>query len=125
MTSISKNVYIDKLDNIVNKCNNTYHRTIKMKPINVKSNTYINSNKGINEKDHKFKIGDHVKISKCKNIFTKGYVPNWSEENYATTKVKTTVPWTFVISDLRAEETDGKFYKQELQKIAENKSKRV
>ena len=125
MTSISKNVYIDKLDNIVNKCNNTYHRTIKMKPINVKSNTYINSNKVINDKDHKFTIDDHVRISKCENIFAKGYVPNWSEENYTTTKVKNTVPWTFVISDLRAEEIVGKFYKQELQKIAENKSKRV
>ena len=69
MTSISKNVYIDKLDDIVNKYNNTYHSTIKMKPVDVKSNTYIDSSKEINDKDPKFKIGYIVKISKYKNIF--------------------------------------------------------
>ena len=79
MTSISKNVYIDKLDDIVNKCNNTYDSTIKMKPVDVKSNRYINTSKEINDKDPKFKIGDIVRISKYKNIFAKGYVPNWSE----------------------------------------------
>ena len=76
MTSISKNVYIDKLDDIVNKYNNTYHSTIKMKPVDVKSNTYIDSSKEINNKDPKFKIGDFVRISKYKNIFAKGYTPN-------------------------------------------------
>ena len=76
MTSISKNVYIDKLDDIVNKYNNTYHSTIKMKPVDVKSSTYIDSSKEINNKDPKFKIGDIVRISKYKNIFAKGYVPN-------------------------------------------------
>ena len=76
MTSISKNVHTDKLDVIVNKYNNTYHSTIKMKPINVKSNTYINSSKEINDKDLKFKIGDIARISKYKNIFAKGYGPN-------------------------------------------------
>ena len=80
MTSISKNVYIDKLDDIVNKYNNTYHTTIKMKPFDVKDNTYINTSKKINNKDPKFKVGDHVRISKYKNIFAKGYMPNWSEE---------------------------------------------
>ena len=79
MTSISKNVYIDKLDDIVNEYNNTYHSTIKMKPVDVKSNTNIDSSKEINEKDSKFKIGDTVRISKYKNIFGKGYVPNWSK----------------------------------------------
>ena len=79
MTSISKNVYIDKLDDIVNKYSNTYHSTIKMKPVDVKSNTYIDSSKEINDKDPKFKIGDIVRISKYKNIFAKGYTPNWSE----------------------------------------------
>ena len=64
MTSISKNVYIDKLDDIVNEYNNTYHRTIKMKPVDVKDNTYIDSNKEVNDKDPKFKFGDHVRISK-------------------------------------------------------------
>ena len=76
MTSISKNVYIDKLDYIVNTYNNTYHRTIKMKPVDVKSSTYINSSKEINDEDPKFKIGDIARIPKYKNIFAKGYVPN-------------------------------------------------
>ena len=87
MTSISKNVYIDKLDDIVNKYNNTYHSTIKMKPVDVKSNTYIDSSKEINDKDPKFKIGDIVRISKYKNIFAKGYVPNWSEEVFVIKKL--------------------------------------
>ena len=72
MTSVSKNVYIDKLNTIVNKSNNTYHSTIKMTPIDVKDNTYINTNKEINYKDPKFKVGDYVRISKYKNIFAKG-----------------------------------------------------
>ena len=62
MTSISKNVYIDKLDDIVNKYNNTYHSTIKMKPVDIKSNTYINTSKEISDKDPKFKIGDIFRI---------------------------------------------------------------
>ena len=73
MTSISRNVYIDKLDDIVNKYNNTYHGTIKMKPVDVKDNTYIDFGKQINDKDPKFQVGDHVRISKYKNIFAKGY----------------------------------------------------
>ena len=88
MTSISKNVYIDKLDDIVNKYNNTYHRTIKMKPVDVKSNTYIDSSKEINEKDPKFNIDDAVRVSKYENIFAKGYTPNWSEELFVIKNVK-------------------------------------
>ena len=80
MTSISKNVYIDKLDDIVNEYNYTYPTTIKMKPTYVEDNTYINTDKEINNKDPKFKAADHVRISKYKNIFAKGYTPNWSEE---------------------------------------------
>ena len=76
MTSISKNVYIDKLDDKVNECNNAYHRAIKMKPIVVKNNTYISFGKEINDKDPKFKVGNQVRISKYKNIFAKGYTPN-------------------------------------------------
>ena len=71
MTSISKNQYIDKLDNIVNKCNITYHRTIKMKPADVKPSTCIDSSKEINKKDRKFKIGDTIRISKYKRLCTK------------------------------------------------------
>ena len=76
MTSISKNVYIDKLDDIVDEYNNTYHRTIKMKPIGVKGNTCINIDKEVNDNDPKFKFGGHVRISKYQNIFAKGYTPN-------------------------------------------------
>ena len=72
MTSISKNKYIDKLDDFVNEYNNTYNSTIKMKPVYVKNNTYIDSNKEVNGKDTKFKVGDHVRISKYKIIFAKG-----------------------------------------------------
>ena len=116
MTSISKNVYIDKLDDIVNECNNTYQRTIKMKPVYVKDNTYIDFEKEVNNKDPKFKIGDHVIISKYKNNFAKGYTPNWSEEVFIVSKIKNTVPWTYVINDLNGEEITGTFYKKELQR---------
>ena len=71
MTSISKNVYIDKLDDITNKYNNTYHRTIKMKPIVVKDNTYINIDKEVNDKDPKFQVGNHVRMSKYKTFLLK------------------------------------------------------
>ena len=116
MTSISKNVYIDKLDDIVDEYNNTDHTTIKMKPIDVKDNTYINTSKEINNKDAKFKVGDHVRISKYKNIFAKGYMPNWSAEVFIIKKVKNTIPWTYVINDLNGEEIIGTFYEKELQK---------
>ena len=76
MTSTSKNVYIDKLDDIHDKYDNTYYSTIKMKPVDVKPNKYINSSRDINDKDPKFEIGDIVKISKHKNIFAKSYGPN-------------------------------------------------
>ena len=91
-TAASKNVYIDKLDDIVGEYKNTYHRTIKMKPVDVKDNTYIDFKKEVNDKDPKFKVGDHVRISKYKNIFAKGYTPNWSEEVFVIKKVKNTVP---------------------------------
>ena len=116
MISIPKNVYIDKLDDIVDEYNNTYHTTIKMKPIDVKDNTYINTDKEINDKGPKFKVGDRVTISKYKNNFAKGYLPSWSEEVFVIKKIKNTVPWTYVIKDLNGEEITGKFYEKELQK---------
>ena len=116
MTSILKNVYIDKLDEIVNKYNNAYHSTNKMKPVDVKSNTYIESSKEINDKNPKFKIGDNVRISNYKNVFAKDYTPNWSEEVFVIEKVKNTVTWTYVISDFNGEEIVGMFYENELQK---------
>ena len=86
MTSVSKKVYIDKLDGTVNKYNNAYHGTIKMKLVDVKSNTYIDSNKDINDQHLKFKIGHTVRISKYKNIFAKGSTPDWSEEVFVIKK---------------------------------------
>ena len=103
MTSVSKHIYIDKLDDIVGEYNNTYHRTIKIKPVDIKDNSYIDSKKEVNDKDPKFKIGDHVRISKYKNIFAKGYTPNWSEEFFVIKKVKNTVPWTYIINYLNDE----------------------
>ena len=103
MTSISKNVCIDKLDDRVNEYNNTYHTAIKMKPVDVKDNTYINFNKEVNDKDPKFKVGDYAGIFKCKNIFAKGYTLNWSEEVFMMKEVKHTVPWTYDINDLNGE----------------------
>ena len=113
MTSISKNVYIDKLDDIVDEYNNTYHTTIKMKPIDVKDNA--NTSKEINNKDPKFKVSDRVRISKYKNIFAKGYMPNWSEEVFVIKKVKNTIPWTYAINDLNGEEIIGTFYEKKKQ----------
>ena len=81
-----KKVHINKLVDVVNKYNITYHGTITMKPVNVKPRTYIDSSKEINGKDPKFKIGDTARISKYKNIFPKGYVPNWSEEVFMIKK---------------------------------------
>ena len=87
MTLVLKNVYIDKLDDAVGGYNNTYHRTIKMKPVDVKSNIYIEFKKEVNDKDPKFKAGDHVRISKYKSVFAKGNPPNWSEEVVVVSKI--------------------------------------
>ena len=117
MTAISKNVYINKLDHIVNEYSNVYHRTIKIKSVDVKDNTYIDSEKEVSNKDPKFKIGDQVIIYKYKNILAKGYTPNWFEEAFVIKKVKNTVPWTYVINDLNGEKIIGTFYEKEFQKI--------
>ena len=121
MTAISKNVYFDVLDDIVNKYNNTVHRTIKMKPIDVTDDSYAEYNEDFNKKDPKFKVGDHVRISKYKNIFAKGYTPNWSEDVFVVSKIKNTVPWTYVISDLNDEEITGSSYEKELQNTSQEK----
>ena len=107
MTLVSKNVYIDKLDHIVDEYNNTYHRTIKMKPVDVKDNTYIDFEKEVKNKNPKFKIGDHVRIS-----IAKGYKPNWSKEVFVIKKIKNTVPWTYIINDLNGEEVIGTFHEK-------------
>ena len=113
MTAVSKNVYFDVLDDIVNKYNNTVHRTIKMKPIDVTDDSYAEYNEDFNKKDPKFKVGDHVRISKYKNIFAKGYTQNWSEV-FVVSKIKDTLPWIYVISDLNGEKIAGSFYEKEL-----------
>ena len=118
MTAVSKNVSFDVLDNIVNKYNNFVHRSIKMKPIDVTSESYAKHNEDSNEKDPKFKIGDHVTISKYSNVFAKGYTQNLSEEVFIISKIKNTVLWTYVISDLN-------HWKFLWTRIAKNKSKRV
>ena len=114
MTAISKNVYFDVLDDIVNKYNNTVHRTIKMKLTDVTDNSYAEYNENPNKKDPKFKVGDNVKISKYKNIFAKGYTPNWSQEVFVINKIKNTVPWTYAIRMVKnSEEITGSFYEKE------------
>ena len=86
LTSVSKNVYVDKLDDIVNKYNNTYS-AVKMKPVDVKLSTYIDFDKKNNKEGPKFKVCDHIRISKYKNIFEKGCTPNWSEEVFVIKKI--------------------------------------
>ena len=116
MTTISKNVYIDVLNDKVNKYNNTVHKTIKMKPIDVMGDSYVEYNEDFNKEGPKFKVGDHVRISKYKNIFAKGYVPNWSEGVFIVNEIENTVPWTYTFNDLNGEPITGTFYEKELQK---------
>ena len=116
MTAISKNVYIDVLNDIVNNYNNTVHRTIKIKPIDVTNDSYVEYNEYSNKKVPKFKANDHVRISKYKIVFAKGYVPNWSEEVFIVNEIKNTVPWTYTINDLNGKKITGTFYEKELQK---------
>ena len=117
MGTISK--HFDVLNDIVDEYNNTYHKTIKMKPVDVKSGSFAAYNEESNEKDPKFKVNDHNRISKYKNIFAKKYTPNWSEEIFVMKKITNTVPWTYVISDLNGEEIIDSFYEKELQKANE------
>ena len=119
MTTISKNVSFDVLDDIVNKYNNTVHRTTKMKPAGVTDDSYAEYNENFNKKDPKFKVGDHVRNSKCKNIFAEVYAPNWSEDVFVVSKIENTVPWTYVISDLNCEEITGSFFEKELKKTSQ------
>ena len=114
MTATGKNVYYDVLDDEVNEYNNTKHYTIKMKSKDVGDNkrVYIDEH---NEKYRRLKIGDRVRISKFKNIFAKGYTPNWSREMFIANKITDTVPYTYNLKDLNDEEIIGSFYDRELQ----------
>ena len=105
------------LNDTVNRYNNTVHKTIKMKPIDVTNDSYAEYNEDFNKKGPKFKVNDdHVRISKYKNIFAKGYAPNWSEELFIVNEIKNTVPWTYTISDLNGEKVIRSFYEKELRK---------
>ena len=101
MNSVSRNVYVDRLYDVVNEYNNSYHRTIKMKPVDVKDNTHIDFKKEANDKDPKYK-----------NIFAKGYSPNWSEKVSMIKKDSQ----TYVINDVIGEKIIGAFYEKELKK---------
>ena len=90
-----------------------------MKPADVKDNTYVDFKKEANDKDPKFKVGDHVRSSKYKNVFAKGYTRNWSEEVFVVSKIKNTVPWTYVTNDLIGWEIIGTFYEKELPKTSQ------
>ena len=105
ITAICKNIYFDVLDDIVNEYNNTIHNSIKMKPKDVKNYTFVENVEENNKKDPKFKIGDHVRISKYKNIFSKGYLPNWSEEVFVINKILN-----------YGQERKGRFYEKEVQR---------
>ena len=117
MTATGKNVYYDVLDDVINKYNNTKHSTITMKPIDVKDGSnkrvYIDEH---NKKDSRFKVGDRARISKFKNIFAKGYTPNWSTEIDIVDEINDTVPSTYNLKDLNDEEIIGSFYDRKLQK---------
>ena len=119
MTAVSKNIYFDVLDYIFDRYNNTVHRTIKIKPIDVTGDSYADYNEDFNKNFNKFNIGDHVRISTYKNFFAKRYAPNWSEEVFVVTKIKNTVSWTYVFSDLNGEEITGRFYEKEFQKTSQ------
>ena len=107
-------MYINKLDNIVDEYNNVFHGTIKIKFINVKDNTYLDFSREFHEKDPKWKLVHHVRISKYTNIFAKRYTLNWFEEVFMIKKVKNTVLWIYVICDLNHEKIVRTFYKKEL-----------
>ena len=109
------------LDSIVDKYNNTYHNSIKMKPIDVKSKSHAEYNVDCNDKDPKFKIGDHVRISRHKKVSAKEYALHWSEEVFVIKKVKNTVLWTYVIMDLNSEDIVGTFYEKEFQNTNQEK----
>ena len=92
-----------------------------MNPIDVTEDSYAECNENFNKKFSKFKVGDHVRISKYKNIFAKGYTPNQSEEMFVVSKIKNAVPWTYAVSDLNGEEITGSFWEKELQKTSQEK----
>ena len=121
MTAVSKNVYFDVLDDILNKFNNTVCRTIKMKPIDVTFDSYAEYNENSNVIQPKFKVGYHVRTLKHKIVFAKGYTQNWSDDVFVVSKINDTFPWIYKISDLNSEKIAGSFSEKELQKTSQEK----
>ena len=109
MTTVGKNVYLNFLDGIVRKYDNTVHNSIKMKPKDVTNDSFVEYVEESNKRHPKFKVGDHVRLSKYKNVFAKGYTPNWSEEIFVINKMQNAVPWTYLINDLNGEKIIGSF----------------
>ena len=115
MTSTPKNVFINKLDDMVNKYSKTCE-TIKMKSVDVNRSMHADFDKENNNKDPKFKVGNHVRVSKYKSILAKGYISNWSEEVFVIKEAKNTAPWTKVISDLKKNKLLEHFTKKNYKK---------
>lgn len=114
--------WIDILPKLIEEYNNTKHRTIKMKPIDVNRSNEKNIletiyKKEIHLKTPKFKVNDHVRISKYKSLFEKGYTPNWTAEIFQIYKYKLTDPVTYYLKDYQQYPVQGCFYEQELQKV--------
>ena len=121
MTAVLKNDYFDVFHNIANKYNNTVHRKIKMEPIDVTSDSSAECIEDSNVTKPKFKVGEHVRISKCKNIFAKGYTKNRSEKVFVVSKIKGTVLWTYVIISLNGRQIAESLYEKELQRTSQEK----
>ena len=121
MTAVSKNNYFDVLDDIVNKYNNTVHRTIKVNHIDVTPESYAEYNEDQIKKILSLKLVILLEFHNTKNIFAKGCTPNWSEEAFVLSKIKNPVPWTYVISDLNGGLITRTFYEKELQKTNQEK----
>ena len=121
MTATSKNAYFDMLDDIVNNYNNTVIEQLKWNLLMLKiiyvDSMELHSKKEVNNKDPKFKVGDHVRISRYKNIFAKGYIPNMSEEVFVIKKVKSTIPSTYVINDLMVKKLLEHFIKKNCRRL--------
>ena len=119
-------IWINDLDKLVNKYNNSYHRSIKLKPIDasLKSSENIITNNlynfKITNKKLKFSIGDKVRISLSKNTFEKCYASNWSEEIFIIDNIKTSNVYHYFLKDLHGEKVDGSFYQEELLKTKQN-----
>ena len=117
MTAIHKNIYFDVLDDIVNKYNNTTHRTIKMKSIDDTSYSYAECNGDFNKKDPKIKVGEQVRISRYKNILAKGYAPNWSEQVFVVSGIKITVRGLMLLVNWMGKKLMEVFMKKNYKKL--------